>query len=264
VEDDTLRFLDRVPVVLAGLLMIGLVSVLALAPDSLRSGLLRIEAINLLLRLAVVVVVNVLILVLLYLRLRGPRKTNSGLLVRAPGAYTDVSIESARTLILNAVKNVPEVTHADARVQALNGRADVDLNIQVSGTEIHIPNKQKEINRALKQVINKQLGLQMRGRPRVHIYLEGEAPAESTLETATAPTEAPAKPAEKSAAEPKDDKLGGLFHRRQEEPKPAEAPASAEDADKTVTLEPQAAADKDKEWLDTYLDDSKKQESEQS
>ena len=77
-------------------------------------------------------------------------------------------------LILNAVNAVPDVATADATVEAVDGRADVDLHIQVAGRGVQIPQKQKEINRALRQVINKQLGLRMRGKPRVHISLESE------------------------------------------------------------------------------------------
>ena len=172
-----MRLVDRFLVILVGLVLIGVVSVLMLAPEALINALRSVEAISLFLRLAFVVVVNIVILVLLYLQLRGRRRLSDGLEVKAAGAFTDVSVESARTLILNAVNAVPDVVAADATVEAVEGQADVDLNIQVTGRDVHIPQKQKEINRALGQVINKQLGLRMRGKPRVHITLEGEKSA---------------------------------------------------------------------------------------
>jgi hypothetical protein len=172
-----LTLINRLLVIIFALVLIGIVTAVAITPDTLRVWLANLEETNLLLRLAVVVVVNIVILVLLYFILRGPKKEKvNGLAVRAPGAYTDVSIESARKLILSAVENVPDVVSASATVKAVNGKADVDMDVQVSGMSVNVPQKQKEINRALKQVINKQLGLEMRGRPRVHIYLHGEKP----------------------------------------------------------------------------------------
>lgn len=172
-----MTFINRLLVILFALVLIGIITAVAITPDTLRVWLANLEETNLLLRLAVVVVVNIIILILLYFTLRGPKKEKvNGLAVRAPGAHTDVSIESARKLILSAVESVPEVVSASATVKAVNGKADVDMDVQVSGMDVNIPSKQKEINRALKQVINKQLGLEMRGRPRVHIYLLGEKP----------------------------------------------------------------------------------------
>jgi hypothetical protein len=171
-----LRLINRVLAIVIGLVLIGVITIVAIVPEVPRGMLAGMEEVNLVLRLAVVVVLNVLVLIALYLVLRSPKKITNGLAVRAPGAYTDVSIESARKLILSAVESVPDVVSANAVVKAVNGKADVDLDVQVSGLNIHIPNKQKEINRALRQVIHKQLGLAMRGRPRVHIFLHGEKP----------------------------------------------------------------------------------------
>ena len=173
-----MTFINRVLVILFALILIGIVTAVAITPDTLRVWLANLEETNLLLRLAVVVVLNIILLILLYFTLRGPKKEKvNGLAVRAAGAHTDVSIESARKLILSAVEGVPDVVSASATVKAVNGKADVDMDVQVSGMGVNIPSKQKEINRALKQVINKQLGLEMRGRPRVHIYLHGEKPS---------------------------------------------------------------------------------------
>lgn len=169
-----MRFVDRLVVILIGLAFIGVFTVLALVPEAIITVLESIQTLSLLLRLAFVVAVNIVILVVLYLQLRVRRQPSSGLEVKAPGAFTDVNVESARMLILNAVNAVPNVATADATVEAVDGRADVDLHIQVAGRGVHIPQKQKEINRALRQVINKQLGLRMRGKPRVHISLESE------------------------------------------------------------------------------------------
>lgn len=269
-----MRLVDRVLAIVTSLILIGVVTVVAIAPETLRAALLGIENVNLVLRVAVVVVLNILILVTLYLGLRSPRKPVNGLAVRARGAHTDVSIESARRLILNAVESVPDVVSANATVKAVNGKADVDMDVQVTGDDIHIPQKQKEISRALQQVINKQLGLRMRGEPRVHIYLQGETPPDSLAAPAASPLPAAAKPeplrsapvvkpvaapaqpevrddddtiikpSEPAAADKKEDKPGlfgtGLFGQKDE---PEEKPAD-DKADKNE--------DTSDDWLNSY------------
>jgi hypothetical protein len=162
-----LTVIRRLFVFVAGLAVLVLLTILALAPD-------QVSTVNIYVRGAVVVLVDAIIVVLLFRQLRGERRTttNGGLMVRAGGAITDVSIDSARERILRAVREVPDVTSATARVEAKRGRADVDLDVIVSGDTVNIPNKQKEIDRALRQVINKELGLQMAEHPRVHIQFQ--------------------------------------------------------------------------------------------
>ena len=166
-----MRVVDRVIAVIVAVIIIAVVSIVGLVPDSIRRIMASLEESSLLLRLVTVMVINILVVIGLLARLRGPRKVTTGLAVKAPGSQTDVSIESAQTLLLSAVEEVPDVVSAEAKVKAVNGKADIDLLVQVKGDDIHVPRKQKEINRALRQVINKQLGLQMQGRPRVHIRL---------------------------------------------------------------------------------------------
>jgi hypothetical protein len=136
------------------------------------------------------------LLILFILSVRPSRKTNTtGLIMRASGAITEVSVESARERILKAVNDVPDVIEADAKVKPVYGKADIDLQVVVLGQDVKLPAKQSEINRALKQVINKQLGLQMAGQPRVQIRLQSEA--RRPISTFTPPT--PAVPIDKPA-----------------------------------------------------------------
>ncbi len=169
-----MRLLDRVLIVLGGLFLIACVTIVALAPDSVVHWLASIEETSVLLRLLIVVLVNVVILAALYLGLRGIRNTGPGLAMRASGAFTDVSIESTRSLLLKAVEGVPGVISAEAVVKAINGRADIDLDVKMLDASVPVPKKQKEISRALRLVINKQLGLRLHGRPRVHIRLAAD------------------------------------------------------------------------------------------
>jgi hypothetical protein len=144
------------------------------------------------LRILVALVIDLLLAAFLYLQVRpDARARATGLMMQASGAITEVSVESARARILKAVSDVPDVISADAEVKPIRGRADVELQVTVMGHDVELPGKQKEINRALNQVIHKQLGLQMAGQPRVHISFHGEEPVKPYIPPVVPP---PAKP----------------------------------------------------------------------
>lgn len=172
-----MKFLRNAVVVIVGLLAVALVTLLLLAPDTIQGVFATLHTdVSLPLRLAVMLVLNALILLGVYLRLRRREPAVEGLIVQSQGAAANVEIESAQAMILSVVRQVPDVTTADATIQAVHGRADVQLDVTLSGRTVNIPDKQKEIDRALRQVIGKQLGLRLRGRPRVHIRLEPNTP----------------------------------------------------------------------------------------
>jgi hypothetical protein len=163
-----LNLLQRLILVIV-LVIVGLVvTVILLQPDliaRLDSGV----------RVILALLIDLVLFGMLAVVLRRERVPNeTALMVRAPGAVADVSVASARERILRAVRSVPGVTSAEAKVEAVRSRAEVELDVIVTGSNVSVPQKQKEIDRALRQVIQKQLGLQMAHRPRVHIQLESE------------------------------------------------------------------------------------------
>ncbi len=182
-----MKLIEKLFVVIIGLLAITALTVFFVAPQALIDLLQAVISINLAVRLVIILVIDVAILALIYTRLRTPRVTSEGLIVKSSGAVADISVESARKLILAAVEQVPNVASASVDLKAVEGKADISLNVNVTGSQINVPQKQQEINRALKQVVNKQLGLDMRGQPRVHIHLQDEElpPTRSTFTSAT-------------------------------------------------------------------------------
>lgn len=247
-----MQLIDRLLVIVAGLLLIAVVTVIVLVPETIITALVGLADINLLLRVALVVIVNILILVALFLRLRSRRGPTKGLEVKAPGAFTDISIESAQALILNAVNNVPDVASADATVKAVDGRADVDLNVQVAGKDVHIPQKQKEINRALKQVINKQLGLKMRGQPRVHISLQPEAPVTVSQQQGLPSIVAPVPQPQVKVEETRDSDTLVLDAKPENS-----AQAQAEKAEVEDEPEVETPAETTDDWLNSYREEKR-------
>ncbi|MEP7291863.1 MAG: hypothetical protein ABI835_08760 [Chloroflexota bacterium] len=186
----------KIIIVLVGLSLALLVTVLFLNPASIMSLAGNLNTTSALIRLPLAILLDVIVLAIIVVLVRNERSPHpiDGLTVKAQGAIADVSIESARDRILRAVRAVPDVVSAQVEVKAMRGKADVDLDVLVSRDSINVPDKQKEIDRALRQVINKQLGLQMAGKPRVHIRMDDESTLPPALE-APVVTTAIAEPA---------------------------------------------------------------------
>lgn len=188
-----MSFVRKLIIVLVGVSLGLLVTVLLINPATIRALAESLETTSLLIRLPLVILIDVVILGIIVVLVRSERqvRANDALIVKAQGVHADVSIDSARERLLRAVRDVPDVISAQAEVKAVRGKADIDLGVVVSRESQSLPEKQKEIDRALRQVINKQLGLQMAGKPRVHIRMEdGALPA--AVPTAAAPTVEPA------------------------------------------------------------------------
>lgn len=146
-------------------------------PQSVIGVIGSLSEVSPLLRLVIAILVALLLMALAFFQVRpDPRAKINGLVMRASGAITEVNVESARERIVKAVQDVADVLETDVRVKAVKGRAELALDVTVLGYDIDLPQKQKEINRALNQVINKQLGLRMAGQPRVHIRYASPTP----------------------------------------------------------------------------------------
>jgi hypothetical protein len=202
-----MNLVRRIIIVLVGISLALLVTVLLVMPDTILSLAVNLTSTNWLIRLPIAILIDALILAIMVVLVRGERATatrfNGGLLVKAQGAAVDVSVESARERVLRAVRAVPDVLSADAVMKAVNGKADIELDVVVSRDSVNVPEKQKEIDRALRQVLNKQLGLQIAGKPRVHLRMgEDDVPATPIVIPASVPTPVPPPVVEPVKPEP--------------------------------------------------------------
>ncbi len=244
-----MKFLKNAAVVIAGVLVLAVITVLLLAPDTVSRAFASISEINIALRAAVMVALNALVLLLMYLRVRRRGVPVEGLVVQAQGALANVEVESVRVIVLDAVNDVPGVLSSEAVIRAVHGQADIQMDVNIASAAVNIPQKQKEINRVLRQVINKQLGLRMHGRPRVNIRLEGPVSTAQTKE----PTSAPAlvvspPPAEKLPAE----KLPASKPAAEAEP-PAPPAASADEPTTGLSAAESGEFGLNDDWLSSHL-----------
>ncbi len=171
-----MTLIRKIIIALVGLSLAILMTALLINPEAIGVLAQSLANTSTLIRLPLAILIDAVILAVLTILVREtrPARSNSGLMVKTRGAIADVSIESATDRILRSVRDVPEVLSATATIKALHGKTDVDLDVIVSRESKSLPDKQKEIDRALRQVINKELGLQMAGKPRVHIRMDDE------------------------------------------------------------------------------------------
>lgn len=180
-------------VILVGISLAILITMILLDPSAIAALALNLSEASVLIRLplAILLVLLIIAVIVVFVRSGRPAGSASGLIVKAQGAIADISIDSARDRMLRAVRAVPDVIAADADLKAVRGKADVDLNVVVSRESSSLPEKQREIDRALRQVVQKELGLQLAGKPRVHIRMDTEPAA---AQAPVAPEPPPALP----------------------------------------------------------------------
>ncbi|GAB4572220.1 MAG: hypothetical protein Kow0077_11000 [Anaerolineae bacterium] len=110
-----------------------------------------------------------LVLAAVLVRIIRPRKEDE-LQVRARGAKAKVSLDSVQRQINARIAQVSDVLHVHTDVEVTSGAASVELNVRTR-PDIVIPEKQKEISRVLRQLVEKQMGLRLAGEPIIHLAL---------------------------------------------------------------------------------------------
>lgn len=174
IPQNILRTIRRIALLLPVFVVVALLTVLLLVPEAISDF---VQSFAPLARLVVVIVMYALVVLGIYLGIRRSERQISGLVVKARGALTVVSTESARDRVLAAVRELDDVASADVQVTDRRGRALIALDVKVGGDSVSLPEKQKEITRILEKVIEKQLGVEMADRPTVQIGFTGDASA---------------------------------------------------------------------------------------
>lgn len=162
------HFLRRVVVGLGLFAVLIFMTLVLIMPKAFGESL---ETVSVGLRLLVAALIDAAYFGLMYLQIRRrpAPPSDAGLEVRMAGMIAHLDIESAKERILKAIRELSDVVSADATIKSLHGKADIELRVEISSQAANLPDKEKEIDRALKQVVNKQLGLQMAGRARVRL-----------------------------------------------------------------------------------------------
>ncbi len=174
--DGLMDNLKRIVMVTTAVVLSGFFTILLLAPEALSDF---VGGIHVVVRVLILAAFYSAIAAITYYQLRSVTEDSQvqGLVVKSAGTLTSLSINSARDRILEVVRDVPDVQSASADVSSRHGRVLIVLDVVLKGGDIVLPNKQKEINRALGNVVKKQLGLTMAERPIVNVRFEGDSEA---------------------------------------------------------------------------------------
>lgn len=99
-----------------------------------------------------------------------------GLVVRSRNSRTAVNVDDVQRQLETRMAEIPGVSAVRVEVKPERGNADVTLHV-TTGYDTVLPNKQKEISRAARKVLEKQLGLRLAGPPTIHIDMCGDEEA---------------------------------------------------------------------------------------
>lgn len=161
---------------LAGALFIALATIVLLAPNSVREF---IEGISLVLRILVLLGIYSVAGFIVYQEfVLGRKAPTKGLVIKGSGgAVTSIDVKSVHDRIVQALENLSGIDTVDVSVKSVRGKANIEAQVSVSHSSINVPDKQKEIVRALQQVVEKQLGVRLAENPKVEILLKDDGRA---------------------------------------------------------------------------------------
>ena len=182
--------LRRITLVLAEICLLLLITTCYLYPDAFTIILTSIQSMSLSLRIASVIVLDLLLIAAIYSQLQPTtRYTGEGLLVKDSESITAVSTESVHQAILNALHQVPNIAECDGKTQSIRGRMQIELNLFTDSDTLNIPQKTKEVNQVIRQIVAKQMGIQFHAPPTIHMVLKSaSAPTTHTQASSKAPS----------------------------------------------------------------------------
>lgn len=205
-----MNFLRKMTLVIAEIILLLAVSTLLITPLFMARVANDVNGIDPTIRITIAVVIDVLLVAAVISQLRAaPRYSGAGLLVQSGDSSTSVTTESVRQNVMKAVAAIADIESVECKTTSKHGEAVLELDVATSKDDINIPKKQREIDRAIKQVVVKQMGVKLNKPPVVSIRLASDKPKPAPVApaapkpAAVAPKSAPApKPVEA----PKDEK----------------------------------------------------------
>ncbi len=139
------------------------------------------------------VFIDLAIGVMLFYQLRRPK---TGYLVRARGSVADVSPESIQAQVMHHVSKIDGVLDLDVRVQPMTGgRVELTLDV-LSVPDVLVARKVKQINKVVRQVVVRNMGLRLGAGPIIHLELASPSAMAHAAEKIShpVPLEMPARP----------------------------------------------------------------------
>ena len=166
--------LRRVLIGLMFIVAVILATVVLLTPGEISDA---IEGVSIFVRIMILLVVYAIVAFVVYQEVTDDDESDlEGLIVKNPGGtITTLDPESARDRISHALGAISGIDQTSVDVQAVRGKAQIKVNVVVQNESVNIPEKQREIDKTLEKVVEKQLGLQMAERPQIQLSFKHDS-----------------------------------------------------------------------------------------
>lgn len=224
--------LIRLLIGLAAALFVALATIVLLAPDSVRDF---IDGVALGWRILLLLVIYGIAGVMVYQEfVLGGRANIKGLIVKGEsGSVTELDVKSVESRVKATVQNLSGINEAKVNVKSVRGKAQIDVSVTMQNASVNIPDKQREITRALQQLIEKQLGIRMAEKPHIDLAF-----SESAIKSDDKPASEPrSRFLGRSKPEPQTD-----THEEPSSSTPSPAPSPTVDPVSTDTDKPTVEA----------------------
>lgn len=170
-----MKFLNRVLSIGGLILLMVAVTAFLVAPQVVIDLATSLNGDNVVVRvvqLVAALLIDALLALTVY-RLIRPHEGEGRLRVRARGAKAAVSLDSVQRQITTRIGQVADVLAVQAEVIDEGGAAQVTLNVRTR-PDVLVPEKKREIERVLKQVVERQLGLKLATPAQISIDLSAD------------------------------------------------------------------------------------------
>lgn len=202
-----MALLRKSTLVFAEMLLLIAVTSFLMLPEYVMQAIEYLSELSYSLRLVIVVIVDLLIILAVFAQLRGTeRYRGRELMVQAGDSKTTVTVESLRQRVQRAVHELEDIETVESEVKGKRGMAHINLEVTTSKDEVNIPEKQREIDRVIKQVVVKQMGIKLGEPPVINIRLacdakevDGETQTVDSVKPSGAATTGEPKPVTASA-----------------------------------------------------------------
>lgn len=158
------------------ILLIIAVTAFLMLPEYVIGIIEILGGLNYWLRVVIALIINLLIVLAVFSQLRGAeRYRGRELLVQMGDSNTTVTVESLRQRVQRAVQDLTDIEIVEAEVKGRRGHALISMEVTTSKDEVNIPEKQREIDRVIKQVAVKQMGIKLAEPAIINIRLACDA-----------------------------------------------------------------------------------------
>ena len=175
-----MALIRKATLVFSEILLLVAATAFLMLPEYVIDAVEILADLNYWLRLVIVVIIFVLIVLAVIAQLRGAeRYRGAELTVQAGDSNTTVTAESLRQRLQRGILDLSDIETVECEVKGQGGKALINMGVMTSKDEINIPEKQREIDRVIKLIAVKQMGVQLAEPAVINIRLASDTGEEA-------------------------------------------------------------------------------------